>query len=67
MAKITVDFERCKGCLLCIRTCPKKCISQGSAINAKGYAAVEQTDPANCTGCMLCAMVCPDVALTVYR
>lgn len=67
MAKITVELERCKGCLLCIRACPKQCISQGAAMNSKGYATVEQTDPAACTGCMLCAMVCPDVAITVYR
>ena len=24
MAKLTIDAERCKGCGLCVATCPKK-------------------------------------------
>ena len=26
MAKITVDFEKCKGCGLCTTACPKKIV-----------------------------------------
>ena len=38
MAKIIVDFERCKGCALCTTACPKKIVEiQKEKRNSKGY------------------------------
>ncbi len=51
MGKITIEFERCKGCLLCIRACPQNA-SVGTAIYAKGLSPAEQTN-LRLHGCLL--------------
>ena len=67
MAKIEVNADRCKGCLLCAEFCPKKIIKQSDVLNSKGYYSAMQTEPEKCVGCAACAKMCPDVAITVYR
>lgn len=67
MAKIEINKERCKGCLLCANFCPKKIIIASSVLNSKGYYPAEQTEPEKCIGCAVCARMCPDVAITVYK
>ena len=67
MAKIEVDFERCKGCMLCANFCPKKIISASTELNSKGYYPAYQTEPDKCVGCAICARMCPDVAITVFK
>ena len=37
MFKVTFREERCKGCGLCIDTCPKKIIFESNKLNEKGY------------------------------
>ena len=38
MAVVTINEERCKGCGLCVRACPKKIMQLSkSKLNAKGY------------------------------
>jgi len=34
---VTVDPKRCKGCGVCIVTCPKECLVLGSELNRMGY------------------------------
>lgn len=68
MAKgaIVIDIERCKGCGVCIPTCPNQVIALAKKVNQKGYNYLEvQND--NCIGCANCAVVCPDGVITVYR
>lgn len=68
MAKgaIVIDIERCKGCGVCIPTCPNQVIALAKLVNKKGYNYLEvQND--NCIGCANCAVVCPDGVITVYR
>ena len=37
MAKMKVDFDRCKGCGLCTTSCPKKIVElQTEKLNKKG-------------------------------
>ena len=68
MVKIIVDENVCKGCALCVNTCPKKIIALSkSKINAKGYHPAELTDENACIGCAFCATMCPDTAITVYK
>ena len=76
--RIIIDFERCKGCGLCVAVCPKTCIAISKQSNRSGYFPATQmadkpaeTNPdligSNCTGCCACAIVCPDAAIVVYR
>lgn len=66
MAKMTVDFDRCKGCGLCVTACPKKIVSiQQEKLNKKGYYTAVCIDEDACIGCALCAMMCPDCAIRV--
>ena len=63
---VTLDIETCKGCELCIESCPQESLALSPKINAQGYHyAVLVKD--NCTGCVNCALVCPDAVITVYR
>jgi 2-oxoglutarate ferredoxin oxidoreductase subunit delta len=63
---VQVQIEMCKGCEICIESCPQDSLALSKEINAKGYHyAVLVQD--NCTGCVNCALVCPDAVITVYR
>lgn len=64
---IVVDTERCKGCRVCVVTCPTKTIDLGREVNSKGYNYMQMVNPDTCTGCTNCATVCPDSCITVYR
>lgn len=65
--RIEIDFERCKGCELCVPACPRNCIEMGDRINRQGYAAAVFARPDECTGCAMCAEFCPDVCIRVWR
>ena len=64
---IVVDTEACKGCRVCVVTCPTKTIELGREVNSKGYNYMQMVNPESCTGCTNCATVCPDSCITVYR
>ena len=64
---IVVDTERCKGCELCVISCPTHVIAMSSKVNGKGYHYAYMEDPDACNGCTNCAIVCPDGVITVYR
>ncbi len=67
MAKMTVDPFYCKGCGLCIATCPKKIIAFTKDINHMGYNYAECVDQAQCIACKMCYQVCPDAAITIEK
>ena len=72
MAKIkghvVVNTERCKGCNLCVVSCPTSVLSlQPTEVNIRGYHYVYMKNPDDCIGCANCGYVCPDGVLTVYR
>lgn len=63
---IVINVERCKGCEVCLTSCPTSVIGMAKEVNSKGYHfAIKVND--TCTGCMNCALVCPDGVITVYR
>lgn len=68
MAKIKVDKERCKGCMICMSVCPKKLIILSEDFNKRGlnYVVFHDKD-GQCNGCTLCAISCPDVAIEVEK
>ncbi|MBE6206536.1 MAG: 4Fe-4S dicluster domain-containing protein [Rikenellaceae bacterium] len=71
MAKIkgtvVVATERCKGCGVCVASCPCNVLELSSEVNGKGYRYVMMATPDACTGCASCAVICPDSCLVVYR
>ena len=64
---VVVDIERCKGCGVCIASCPVNAIAHSGEVNAKGYDYMKMSNPDNCIGCAVCATVCPDSVITVYK
>ena len=49
----------CKGCDICIRLCPERCLTLDGALR------VAVLDEDACTGCRLCELLCPDFAIEV--
>ena len=67
MSKITINREKCKGCLLCISVCPKGLICAEKELNRQGVKPVKFRETGECLGCMLCAVICPDCCIEVYK
>lgn len=64
---IIVDSEHCKGCGVCVASCPLDILALSSDVNSKGYPVTQMINVEACTGCASCAIVCPDSCITVYR
>jgi len=65
--KVTIDVEECKGCGLCVASCPPECLELGPELNAYGAHPAHYTGR-DCTGCGICFYCCPEPgAITVYR
>ncbi len=64
--KITIDFERCKGCGLCVTVCPRNSIVISKQPNKNGYFPAQASDT-DCTACANCAIICPEAVITVRR
>jgi len=67
MAKIIIDRERCKGCLLCVGVCPKGLIQPDKKLNRRGARPVKFEGDAECSGCAMCAIICPDCCIEVEK
>ena len=64
---VEITSSRCKGCGVCVQTCPKECLVLGSEINKLGYqyARFEQN---GCVACGMCFYSCPEFgAIKVYK
>lgn len=64
---IVVDTERCKGCEVCVASCPMQVIELSKEVNGKGYHFAYMAQPDACIGCANCAIVCHDGVITVYK
>lgn len=63
--KFTIDFEKCKGCSLCVGVCPQKLLELSDKVNKRGTKYVVIKDEDKCTACGLCVMMCPDSAIEI--
>ncbi|MCL2211740.1 MAG: 4Fe-4S binding protein [Treponema sp.] len=65
--KISIDREMCKGCMLCIRSCPVKVLEEDSEMNSSGSYPAKAVNVEKCIACGNCYEVCPDVCIEVYE
>ncbi|GAA0289455.1 2-oxoacid:acceptor oxidoreductase family protein [Rhodovulum strictum] len=56
---LEITEEWCKGCDICVKMCPERCLRLNDRLKA------ELALPDLCTGCQLCAWLCPDQAISV--
>lgn len=65
--KVVVDIEECKGCGLCVESCPPKCLELSPELSHYGVHPAHYTGR-DCTGCGICFYCCPEPgAIEVYR
>ncbi|MFH1687004.1 MAG: 4Fe-4S binding protein [bacterium] len=66
MPGVRIDKNHCKGCELCVRSCPQGILSMSKDITVRGYFYAQVHDPSRCIGCQICAITCPDAAIEVH-
>jgi len=59
--ELILTLEWCKGCDICVKVCPERCL----ILNAE--QKVELIDADACTGCRICEWLCPDFAIDVIK
>jgi len=65
--QVTVNWEECKGCGLCVESCPPKCLELVPELSPYGVHPARYTGE-GCTACGICFYCCPEPgAITVYR
>ncbi|MCL1823461.1 MAG: 4Fe-4S binding protein [Oscillospiraceae bacterium] len=68
MEKMKVDFDRCKGCGLCVDACPKGIVKmRDEKLNKEGYITAVCVNQEDCIACALCAVMCPDCVITITK
>ncbi|MDD5196811.1 MAG: 4Fe-4S dicluster domain-containing protein [Candidatus Omnitrophota bacterium] len=67
MPRITINRDKCKGCLLCVSACPQGLIVVEEGFNLRGVKPVKFKSGGKCAGCALCALMCPDCCIEVYK
>ena len=64
---VLLTADLCKGCRLCVETCPQSCLEIGNSINKLGYQNARFATY-SCTACGLCFYACPEPgAITVFK
>jgi Pyruvate/2-oxoacid:ferredoxin oxidoreductase delta subunit len=65
--KVLINVEECKGCGLCVESCPPHCLLLEPQLSVYGVHPASYTGK-DCTGCGICFYCCPEPgAISVYR
>ena len=65
--KIIIRVEECKGCGLCVDSCPPNCLQLAPELSAYGVHPARYKGE-GCTGCGICFYCCPEPgAIVVCR
>ncbi len=59
-SSVEIIEEWCKGCDICVKFCPERCLVMNDKL------IVEMAEPDRCTGCRMCEWLCPDFAIAVH-
>ncbi|PLX42441.1 MAG: pyruvate ferredoxin oxidoreductase [Hyphomicrobiales bacterium] len=59
--ELTINTVWCKGCDICVKMCPERCL----ALNEDQEAVLIHPD--KCTGCRICEWLCPDYAIKLHK
>ena len=65
MYRLHLNPTYCKGCGICIDTCPKHVIESTRCLDAKGHMLPKEGNMIRCSGCRICELVCPDFAIAI--
>jgi 2-oxoglutarate ferredoxin oxidoreductase subunit delta len=64
---VKINIEECKGCGLCIESCPPKCLEFSEDMSPYGVHPAHYKGD-GCTGCGICFYCCPEPGgIEVYR
>lgn len=63
--KITINFDWCKDCCICVDICPEDVFELCAGSSERTLSRIVARRPEDCTRCMLCEMHCPDLAIEV--
>jgi ferredoxin len=61
--KIEIDYEKCSGCLLCIKICPADAL----VMNNKKPVMVSLPKLNECMACGDCTAICPEQAISLKK
>ncbi len=59
--RLEITREWCKGCDICVKFCPERCL----VLDEEQIALL--AEPEACTGCRLCEWLCPDFAIRLHK
>ncbi len=65
MYTLLIDERWCKGCKLCLVSCPTRALRIAEHFSPRGIHPPELAEAGRCNGCRLCELLCPDFAITV--
>lgn len=65
--KPVIFTEKCKGCELCIYSCPKDILRMSEDTNIRGVNYSVCIDESKCIACKMCAVTCPDNVIEIIK
>ena len=64
---VIIHVEECKGCGLCVESCPPECLELAPELSSYGVHPAQYLG-SGCTGCGICFYCCPEPgAIVVLR